>query len=87
MRDGLGHSYRVFMAVDVTSASNSHKEENGGNMSTSTISARLSDGLRQQMYAEPTVVEETCQVAGDSCWWDSECCPGMLCNWFHCQYV
>jgi hypothetical protein len=59
----------------------------GGIMSTSTISARLSDGLRQQMYAEPTVVEETCQVAGDSCWWDSECCPGMLCNWFHCQFV
>ena len=56
-------------------------------MSTSTISARLSDGLRQQMYAEPTVVEETCQVVGDSCWWDSECCPGMLCNWFHCQQV
>lgn len=56
-------------------------------MSTSTISARLSDGVRQQMYAEPTVVEETCQVAGDDCWWDSECCPGMICEWFHCRYA
>jgi hypothetical protein len=75
------------MTLGADPAPSSREERNGGNMSTSTISARLSDGLRQQMYAEPTVVEETCQVAGDSCWWDSECCPGMLCNWFHCQYA
>jgi hypothetical protein len=86
MRDGHGHSYWVFMAVDAVPASDKRKRMEAS-MSTSTISARLSDGLRQQMYAEPTVVEETCQVAGDSCWWDSECCPGMLCNYFHCQFV
>jgi Dickkopf-like protein len=63
------------------------REKTEAIMSTSTISARLSDGLRQQMYAEPTVVEETCQVAGDDCWWDSECCPGMICEWFHCKYA
>jgi hypothetical protein len=53
-------------------------------MSTSTISARLSDGLRQQMYAEPTVVEENCMGLGESCLWDSDCCYGMICEWWHC---
>ena len=79
-----GHPSRVFMAVGAFRAP-VNEERMEASMSTSTISARLSDGLRQQMYAEPTVVEETCQLPGDSCWWDSECCPGMICEWFHCK--
>ncbi len=56
-------------------------------MNQATISSRLSDGLRQQFYSRPTVVEETCQLPGDVCWVDSECCPGMLCNFWHCQKI
>ncbi|UUV29710.1 hypothetical protein NQK81_33830 [Amycolatopsis roodepoortensis] len=52
-----------------------------------TISAKLGDGMLQHLYAEPTVVEEACGMPGDGCAWDSQCCPGHLCNWFHCQQV
>ena len=55
-------------------------------LSTSTLSARLSDGLQQQLYAEPTVVEEDCSPHGGLCFLDSQCCTGMICEWFKCLY-
>lgn len=50
-----------------------------------SLAARVaSDGLRQHMYASPAVVEENCLPQQASCWYDSECCPGLLCTWWAC---
>lgn len=64
-------------------------------MKTMSLGSRVTgSALRQHMYAEPTVVEECghdnqgcCGSPGDFCLYDSECCYGNLCNWFHCQQI
>jgi hypothetical protein len=63
-------------------------------VTTTSIGSRVTGhGLRQHLYSEPAVVEECghsggcCGMPGDACLYDVECCPGNLCNWFHCQQV
>ena len=54
---------------------------------TSIVNRLASYGLQQHLYSEPTTVQEQCELPGSDCFFDSECCPGCLCNNFHCQEV
>lgn len=58
-------------------------------MVTMSIAARLTaNGMQQHLYNEPAIVQEgTCQNPGEPCAWDSQCCPGNLCEWWHCTNI
>ncbi|MDF3145818.1 MULTISPECIES: hypothetical protein [unclassified Streptomyces] len=54
-------------------------------MSVTSLSERLAgNGLQQHLHAEATAVEEGCIPRYESCAWDSQCCHGLICEWFHC---
>jgi hypothetical protein len=38
----------------------------------------------QQLFTEVFIAPTACVKAGGACWFDSECCPGMICSWFRC---
>jgi hypothetical protein len=59
--------------------------ELGDVMSVTSLSERLAgNGLQQHLHAEATAVEEGCIPRYESCAWDSQCCHGLICEWFHC---
>jgi hypothetical protein len=38
----------------------------------------------EEIFTEVYTAPTACTKAGGACWWDSECCPGMICSWFKC---
>ncbi|MGW6901066.1 hypothetical protein ACWGF2_31395 [Streptomyces sp. NPDC054919] len=38
----------------------------------------------EEIFTEVYTAPTACTNAGGACWWDSECCPGMICSWFKC---
>lgn len=63
----------------------SKKPKWGEFMSVTSLSERLSgNGLQQHLHTETTAVEEACVPRYESCAWDSQCCHGLICEWFHC---
>ena len=62
-------------------------QRKGNAVEATSIASRLaSNGLQQHMYAEPTAVAEHCTSLGYSCWWDSQCCYDLICEWWTCRY-
>ena len=63
----------------------------GKSVNATSIASRLaSNGLQQHLYAEPTTVAEECRIAGQSCWFDSDCCNEtwrLICEWWTCRYA
>jgi hypothetical protein len=39
----------------------------------------------EQLFTEVFIAPAACVKAGGACWFDSECCPGMVCSWFRCS--
>ncbi|TDB89419.1 hypothetical protein E1264_08375 [Actinomadura sp. KC216] len=57
----------------------------GEAVSTTSIAARIAgNGLQQHLHAEPATVAE-CRRLGTSCWHDTDCCSGLLCEWWTCR--
>jgi hypothetical protein len=42
-------------------------------------------GLQQHMFSEPTEIAEACSPSGARCVWDSDCCYGLVCEWWACE--
>ena len=54
-------------------------------MTTTSIAASIAaNGMQQHLHAEPTTVAE-CKPLGTSCWVDTDCCPGLICEWWTCR--
>ncbi|HEY8479977.1 MAG TPA: Dickkopf N-terminal cysteine-rich domain-containing protein [Spirillospora sp.] len=54
-------------------------------MATTSITERMAgDGLQQHLHAEPATVAE-CKTLGTSCWVDTDCCGGLICEWWTCR--
>lgn len=62
-------------------------------MPTATLSSRLTtNGLQQHLHAEASVVQEGCPPPGGQCgcwgshcFFDSACCPGLICELWNCE--
>lgn len=55
-------------------------------MSVVSISDRIAGGsLQQHFYAEPTAVAEACSPHNARCFYDDDCCAGLICEWTHCR--
>lgn len=54
-------------------------------MVTTSIAERMAgNGLQQHLYAEPATVAE-CLAKGKQCFFDADCCWGLLCEWWICE--
>ncbi|WP_434599938.1 hypothetical protein [Streptomyces sp. A5-4] len=51
-----------------------------------SVAERLAaGGLQEHMFSQPTAVAEACSPNGATCIWDSDCCSGLVCEWWECE--